>query len=582
MSQFRLTFLCASIVAVALSKPASAAVPVTSERILPKRTLALVKVPNAAEFRRKWNASSFGAMQRDPAFGPFFADLERQADRWTSGVKRTLGVGVKQIWLALDGELAVALVHSPESGLGFVGIAEIAPDGPGAARRVTALEATLTGAGARDVRLKAGEIDVVSWSVGSDDDRTTFSYFRRGNRLVLSQDLNALLSVAAVARSGEAESLAANPGYQHIVQETRPASGEPALEWYIDPIAALSAAVSDNLQDNPNRDLVTGLLSQAGVDKFKGIGGSIELGSAFADNVSRTFGYVEPPVSGLLEAFALPAVHQVPPDWIKEDANLYMQINWSGPRFYRAISSFFDGYQGKGAFQSLVGSGRIPNTDATFRDAMDQLIGPVHVVATFPTSTGNLLKQPAVFAIQVRDPKRAETMLRGLAQAAGAQEQSIGGAATFTLPLGLPPGGPSLELAFSIAHGSLMISTSDQYLKSLLAGPSKKRPLARSPVYKAATGQFPEKTSLVSYTRQDRRFEQLYEQIRTGGFRVPLYGGIVSGLGLDFSKLPPARAIRPYLQTSAGFVEPADKGFRMIEIGYWPNRPAERIPPGKP
>ena len=105
---------------------------------------------------------------------------------------------------------------------------------------------------------------------------------------------------------------------------------------------------------------MTGLLSQAGVDKFKGIGGSIELGSAFADNVSRTFGYVEPPVSGLLEAFALPAVRQVPPDWIKEDANLYMQINWSGPRFYRAIASFFDGYQGKGAFQSFVGSGGSP------------------------------------------------------------------------------------------------------------------------------------------------------------------------------------------------------------------------------
>jgi hypothetical protein len=582
MSWFRLAILCVSIVAVGLSKRVPAAVPVTSERILPKRTLALVRVPNAAEFRRKWNASSFGAMQRDPAFGPFFADLERQADRLTAGVKRTLGVGVKQIWLALEGELAVALVHSPESGLAFVGIAELAPDGPAAARRVAALEATLTAAGARDVRFKAGEIDVVSWSVGSDDDRTTFSYFRRGNRLLLSQDLNALLSVAAAARSDASETLAANPVYQHIVQETRPASGEAALEWYVDPIAALSAAVSDNLQDNPNRDLVTGLLSQAGIDKFKGIGGSIELGSAFADNVLRTFGYVEPPVSGLLEAFALPAVRQVPPDWIKEDVNLYMQINWSGPRFYRAIASFFDGYQGKGAFQSFVGSGRIPNTDATFHDAMDQLIGPVHVVATFPTAAGDLLKQPAVFAIQVRDPKRAETMLRGLAQAAGAREQSLGGAATFTLPLELPTGGPSLELAFSIAHGSLMISTSDQYLKSLLTGPVKKRPLARSPVYKAATGPFPEKTSLVSYTRQDRRFEQLYEQIRTGGFRVPLYGGIVGGLGLDFSKLPPARAIRPYLQTSAGFVEPADKGFRMIEIGYWPDRPAERIPAEKP
>ena len=278
----------------------------------------------------------------------------------------------------------------------------------------------------------------------------------------------------------------------------------------------------------------------------------------------------------------LPATHQVPPDWIKEDANLYMQINWSGPRFYRAISSFFDGYQGKGAFQSLVGSGRIPNTDATFHDAMDQLIGPVHVVATFPTSTGDLLKQPAVFAIQVRDPKRAETMLRGLAQAAGARAIHRRRGNLYAA-IGLADGRTVARAGLlDRRHGSLMVSTSIEYFKSLLAGPSKKRPLARSAAYKAATGPFPEKTSLVSYTRQDRRFEQLYEQIRTGGFRVPLYGGIVSGLGLDFSKLPPARAIRPYLQTSAGFVEPADKGFRMIEIGYWPNRPAERMPPSKP
>jgi hypothetical protein len=576
-SMSRLTVFCGLVLSLGLSRGAVAA-PLTSERMLPKRTLALVKIPNADEFRRRWNASSFGAMQRDPAFAPFFADLERQADRLAGGVKRTLGVGVKQLWLALDGELAVALVHTPESGLAFVGIAEIAPDEPSAARRLAALEATLVAHGARDLRIKAGDLDVVSWSVGSGDDQAKFSYFRRGNRLVLSQDLNGLLSVAAAAKSDVSETLAANPVYQYIVQETQASSGEPALRWYVDPIGALRAAVSDNLEGNPNRDVVTGLLSQAGVDKFKGIGGTIELGSAFADNVSRTFGYVEPPVSGLLEAFALPAVHQVPPNWVKEDANLYMQINWNGPRFYRAIASFFDSYQGKGAFNALVGSGQIPNTEATFHDAVDQLEGPVHVVATFPTSTGDLLKQPAVFAVQVRDAKKTEAMLHGLAQAAGARERSVGGAATFTLPLGVPGAAPAVGLCFCVAHGSLMVSTSDQYLQSVLTGAATKRPLSKSAVYKAATGQFPEKTSLVSFARQDQRFEQLYEQIRSGGFRIPLYGGVVSSLGLDFSKLPPASAVRPYLETSAGFVEPADKGFRMIEIGYWPERPPEQSP----
>lgn len=562
-----------------LSSTAAAGQQLTSERILPKRTLALVKIPSASEFRRKWNTSSFGAMQRDPAFAPFFADVERQVDRYTAGIKRTLGVGVKQVWIALEGEIAVGLVHSPESGLAFVGVVEVAADGPAAARRIAALDAALKAGGGRDIRLQAADQSVVSWTLGSGDDQVTFSYFRLGTHLVLSRDLNALLGVASAAKAGPAATLSANPIYQHIVDETRPSSGDAAVQWYVDPVAALAAMVSDNLQDNPNRDLVTGLLSQAGVDRFKGIGGTIELGAAFADNVSRTFGYVEPPASGLLRAFELPATHQTPPDWVADDANLYMQLNWSGPRFYQAISTFFDSFQGSGAFHALVGTARLPNSEATFKDVMDQLVGPVHVVATLPTSMEDILKQPAVFAIRVRDPKKTDAMLRSIADAAGAQTESIGGVPAYRLRLGLPTGGPSIDVAFSVAEGSLMVSTSTEYLQSLLSGRRTRRPLAQSAVYRAATGQFPQKTSMLSYSRQDRRFERLYEQIRSGGFKIPLYGGIVTGLGLDFSKLPPAKAIRPYLQTSAGFIEPADKGFRMIDIGYWPKRPADQPVP---
>jgi hypothetical protein len=260
-----------------------------------------------------------------------------------------------------------------------------------------------------------------------------------------------------------------------------------------------------------------------------------------------------------------------------------MQVNWSGPRFYQAIETFFDSFQGRGAFHALVGSGRLPGTETTFREAMDQLSGPIDIVATLPTSSGELLKQPAVFAIRVRDAAKAEAMLRAIGEASGAQRKTVDGVPAYALRLGLPTGGDSMggqsvEIGFSVAKGSLMVSTSPQYLESLLAR-GKDRPLARSPLFKAATSQFPAKTSVLSYSRQDRRFELLYEEIRSGDFKLPLYGGIVTGLGLDFSKLPPAKAIRPYLQTSAGFIEPAEKGFRMIDIGYWPQSLQE--PAGK-
>jgi hypothetical protein len=551
-----------------LGHGAQAGQPATSERLLPRETIAFAKIPNATEFRRRWNQSSFGAIQRDPAFAPFVADLERQLDARTARIKRATGLGVKELWLSLKGEVAVALVHSHDNGFAVVGVVEAGEDETSAVRTMAALEAALALHGAVAVRLHASDVDVTSWSLGAEPDTLTFSCFRRGRHVVVGADLNTILTLAAKTRSDGRDSLAENPFYQYIMEQTRASSGDPAVQWFVDPIGGLRAAIDSNLQGNPGRELIAGLLKKAGIEKIKGIGGSIEFASAFADNITRTFGYVEPPADGLLDAFRLPATHQVPPAWITEDANFYLQVNWSGPRFYRAIAAFFDSYQGAGAFRTLVGSGRLPNSEVTFEECLNQMVGPVHVVANFPKSTGDLLKQPAIVAIRIADPKKAGEMLRSIATSAGAKLQSFGGTTTYTMRLGLPQSGPAIEVAMAVVEGTLMVSTNPRYLHSVLSSRGKKRTLAESHDFQQATGDFPEKTSMLTYQRQDRRFEGLYETIRAGKLQLSLYGGMMAGLALDFSKLPPAEAIRGYLQTSSSFIEPVERGFRMIEIGF--------------
>jgi hypothetical protein len=379
-----------------------------------------------------------------------------------------------------------------------------------------------------------------------------------------------VLALAAKSSSSQNDTLAVNPVYQYIVDQTRASSGDPAFQWFIDPIGGLEAALDMNLQGNPNRELIGGILKKAGIERVKGIGGTFELSPAFADSFMRTFGYVEPPAEGLLAAFRLPATNQTPPPWVKDDVNFYLQLNWSGPRFYRAVSDFFDSYQGPGAFRALVGSGRLPNSQATFEDCLNQMVGPVHITANFPRSSSDLLKQPAVVAVGIADAKKAGELLRSLAESAGAKVESIGGVPTYTFRLGAPGVPGQLEIGASIAEKSLMLSTNTKYLESIISPRPAKRPLAQSSAYHAATLGFPEKTSMLSYQRQNWRFEGLYETIRRGKLQLPLYGGMVTGLGLDFSKLPPAPAIRKYLQTSSSFIEPADKGFRLIEIGFRP------------
>ncbi len=562
--QFRSIVLVIALSLLAVAQRVPAGQLVTSERLLPRGTIAFAKIPNAAEFRRRWNQSSFGAMQRDPAFGPFVADLERQLDERTGWIKRATGLGLKDLWLSLKGEVAVAAVHSTDNGFAVVGVVEMGEDDPSAARTLVALEAALATRGAVPVRLHVSDLDVTSWSIGAEPDKLTFSYFLRSGHLVVGVDLNSILSLAAQTRPDGHDTLAGNPVYQYVMEQTRASSGQPAVQWFVDPIGGLKAAIAANLQGNPNHDLIAGLLSKSGIDKIKGIGGSVELASGLADNVTRTFGYVEPPVEGLLDAFRLPATHQVPPAWVTDDANFYLQLNWSGSRFYNAVADFFDSYQGSGAFRAFVGSGRLPNSEVTFEDCLRHMTGPVHIVANFPKAAGDLFKQPAIVAIGVADANKASEILRSVATSAGAKIESQKGATIYTLRLGLPESGLAIDVAMSVVEGSLMISTNPRYLETVLASRGKKHPLAQSSAYKQATGEFPEKTSMLSYQRQDRRFEGLYETIREGKFQLSLYGGLMTGLGVDFSKLPPARAIRGYLQTSSSFAEPAEKGFRII------------------
>ncbi|HET6324064.1 MAG TPA: hypothetical protein VFG04_05145, partial [Planctomycetaceae bacterium] len=241
--RFRSAVLLAGVALLALAQRVPAGQLVTSERLLPRGTVAFAKIPNAAEFRRRWNQSSFGAMQRDPAFGSFVADLERQLDERTAWIKRATGLGVKDLWLSLKGEVAVAVVHSADNGFAVVGVVEVGDDEPSAARSLVALEAALASRGAMPVRLHVSDVDVTSWSIGAEPDKLTFSYFLRGRHLVVGVDLNSILSLAAQARPDGRDTLAGNPVYHYVMEQTRASSGQPAVQWFVDPIGGLKAAI---------------------------------------------------------------------------------------------------------------------------------------------------------------------------------------------------------------------------------------------------------------------------------------------------------------------------------------------------
>lgn len=549
-----------------------------TEQILPADTIAMATVPSAAKFRSRWDASSFGAMAADPAFAPFFDNVRERL----TGLSGTLGFDLQTVWRSVEGELSLGLVPASDTSgpsrrpFAMVAVANFGSDDRAAERLLAEVTSQMQVAGSRSAVITADGRDLTSWSHATDAGKT-LCYFRDGDRVVFADGLATLAKVAALdfdAQSDE-QTLAESEAYQTVKSQTQPAAGSAAVRWYVNPYAAVDAAVSDGLARNPNLAVVRGLFDKAGLTQFRGFGGLFDLPGNGLDSVSSTFGHIEGEPRGFIKALGMTATRQQPPRWVKDSVSLYSQMNWSPNQLADFVRETVDGFQGAGTFDRDI-AGQPLAGDVTVGDLLDQFEGPIHFAAEVPESAAELSRQSTVIALGIREPETVRQIVASLAGERAAEE--VAGAEVFTidLPIDVPAGTPlarmpAPQLAVSVAEGQLMLSTDGGYLKQTIAGASRGRPLAESPEYREIAANFPERTSVINFQRQDARFAGLYEELREGGMpMVGTTGLLAAALGMDFTKLPPFSAMSRYLQNTGGFVAPAEGGFRIVNFSLEP------------
>ena len=544
--------------------------PAAGEDLLPARTLGLVSVPDSAEFRRKWDGSSFGAMAEDPAFAAFFGDVLGRADR----ASELLGVDLKRLWAEVDGEVTLAVVPTARTGFSLVSVVDFGGDRAAAAAMVGGLAAKLRGEGAEPLTVEAGGREITAWTPGGGGS-ARLAYYLEDGRAVFGEGLESLAEIAGGPRG---EPLSGLDAYRQVRRQTTPARGRAAARWYVNPGAVVTAAVGENLRGNPNLALLETMVEKSGVNSVRGFGGLFDLPGGRLDSVNSTYGYVPEP-TGIVKALALPAERREPPDWVNEDVSLYGQIGLSPERFVGVVRELVDGVNGPGAFDGAVASLPVAGTETTVGDIAAQLSGPLHIAAEIPQSAGELTRQSTVLAVGVKDAAFAAEFARAVAAAGGAERSEAGGREVFTFPMSLPVPPQfagemaSPELAVSVVDGVLVFATDGAYLERTLeaAASGASRPLKDSAAYREVADQFPERTSVITYQRQDERFAGLYEELRKGKLQAPGSVGLVAGLlGFDFEKLPPFAAMSRYLQTTGSYVAPAEDGFRIVSFSLEP------------
>jgi hypothetical protein len=299
-----------------------------------------------------------------------------------------------------------------------------------------------------------------------------------------------------------------------------------------------------------------GFLPILGLDRFKGYGGTTDMGVEDYGTINRAFAYVEQPASGVLGLFNFPAVDQAPPAWVPADVAMWMGLNWNVEEAYLSVESVVDSFQGPGSLgkvlDALAADGDGPGIHVK-NDVIDNLAGKIQVVSLAPPATRD--DAPPVptmlFSIALKDAAAMQKTLTKAAKSDGfpGKARQFEGVTVYDVPA------DEMTVSVAVAGDSLVITTDTPALESRIRGKAAK-PLAGSDAYKAILKYLPKKASLVSYSKQDAQIKTVYDMLKKQD-NDQLQG-------IDLGKLPDFSVIQKYLKPSIGYAIPDENGALFV------------------
>jgi hypothetical protein len=358
--------------------------------------------------------------------------------------------------------------------------------------------------------------------------------------------------------------LAESPIYRYVQDRTRPTDEgrHPAVAFFADPISLLRGVLSTAGESNPQAAFAMGFIPTLGLDNFKGLGGTIEFVSNDFDSVSRLLVYLEPPKTGLLKLLTFPTSAAAPPKWISAHTSSYMRLNWDVEQAWSTIQNLYDTFAGEEAFERMIAqlAEGGPRIDLR-KDIIDQLSGTFRL-ASEVANPEKLGTERYLAAIELKDEAAFAKTLAAIAKTEGfpGKPREFQGTTIYEFA-GAPEeekeegAEPIPTPGIAVTHKNLMIASDVALIERVLRDDAAQESLADSQEYQRVARHYPEKTSSVSFQRSDVQLRALYEMLRSGQAEQ-----LLGDTKIDFSKLPPFEAIRPYLTPSGSYMIPDEKG----------------------
>jgi len=576
---------CMILGLMTLSAAQAMAARAAAPQLLPHNTLVFVRVADVPDTVERLKQTGMGRMLLDPQMQPLVRDAWSAVKDAFTQVQERIDMSLDELLSIPQREIAVGLFEVPDRAEpGFALILDCG-DNLKTAQKLFDKVKELAAIDGR--RIEEQTVDGTKVTVFYRGNRPGEHVFERDSTFAVCADLESAKAVLAHWTGYDDGGLSENAKYMAIMKASRPArDDEPQVTWYVDPLG-----IADRIaQGNAGARIGLAILPAIGLDGLQAVGGSLAFSSAEFDMVNHVHILLAIPRAGVLEAIAMDSGDLTPEKWVPGDVASYMTLYWDFKKTYDEVEKLYDSFRGDGATAEWVKifiADRI-GVDLT-TDILPQLSGRVTLTSQImkpvtPSSAAQLL------AIELEDPKAFQTTLEKLVERLpqlnndlAPEKKTLGSVTYYRIQMPTPSdyqeGDPLPEPAFGIAHGCLMMSDREAFLKNIMAGQNTDGSILAEQLdfkliaSKATRAVGGAKPGLLAFNRPEEGLRYLYDlanaeqtrkRLADAGERNPFFRSL--GGVLEKNPLPPFSTLEKYIAPSGAAMTNDETGIHYVSF----------------
>ena len=279
-----------------------------TQALLPATTKAWISVPDAKDLSERFDRSQFGELAKNKTLKPFADSLKAQVKDWIDQQNVRLNLDIDQLDGLNSGEICFAgvLKDGGEHGILFLmDVSETREKAVELGKRITKKLI------ARGATKKEAPIQGVTYTQLTLDKpkvfrtpRNTFHTIvdvkgeHKSSWMLVSNNESVFRDVLRRLTNPEriqaVETLAAQPSFKAVMEQTESEEFDSQVKWFVDPFGYLELAQKIRDEEaaiNVPRDDWAKKMAEAGFDAFRGVGGQISLMTGKHEVLHKTFVY---------------------------------------------------------------------------------------------------------------------------------------------------------------------------------------------------------------------------------------------------------------------------------------------------